>query len=108
MRLATPSHVIDINRLEGEPSEPSRVNGALVFGPLVRHEAVERSREVSDRLSLLAEAIGFVGHPAMRSRGTVVGSISHADPAAEVPAGLSALEGAVHIRSPRSRRTVRA
>jgi carbon-monoxide dehydrogenase medium subunit len=108
MRLATPSHVIDINRLENEPAEPSVDGGALMFGPLVRHASAERSAIVAEQLSMLGEALSFVGHPAIRSRGTVVGSIAHADPAAEIPAVLVLLEGEVGVRSAEGHRTVPA
>jgi len=108
MRLATPSHLIDINRLEGEPGEPAVREAVVAFGSLVRHGSVERSAEVAARLPLLVEAIEYVGHPAIRSRGTVVGSIAHADPSAELPAVLNVLEGEASVRSRRGRRSVKA
>jgi len=108
MRLATPAHIVDINGLEGEPVDPSTRADGLAFGPLVRHHAVEGSVAVSERLPILREAIWYVGHPAIRSRGTVVGSIAHADPAAELPAVLILVGGDVSVRSALGHRTVKA
>jgi carbon-monoxide dehydrogenase medium subunit len=108
MRLAAPAHVIDINFLEDEPADPVLEDGALSFGPLVRLRAAERSALVAERLPLLAEVLSHVAHPAIRSRGTVVGSIAHADPAAELPAVLVLLEGEARVRGSSGRRTVPA
>jgi CO/xanthine dehydrogenase FAD-binding subunit len=108
MRLAAPAHLIDINFLEDEPAEPLLRDGALAFGPLVRLRAAERSPLVAERLPLLAQALAHVAHPAIRSRGTVAGSIAHADPAAELPAVMAVLEGEAAVRGARGRRTVPA
>jgi carbon-monoxide dehydrogenase medium subunit len=77
-----------------------------VFGPLVRQAAAERSPLVAERLPLMLEVLQHVAHPAIRSRGTVVGSIAHADPAAELPALFVLLEGEARVRP--TGRTVRA
>jgi carbon-monoxide dehydrogenase medium subunit len=106
MRLATPAHLIDLNFLRDEPDEPVLDDGLLVFGPLVRQAAAERSPLVADKLPLMLEVLQHVAHPAIRSRGTVVGSIAHADPAAELPALFVLLEGEARIRP--TGRTVRA
>jgi carbon-monoxide dehydrogenase medium subunit len=108
MRLATPAHVVDINFLEGEPREPVLDGGALVFGPLVRQRAAERSPLVAEHLPVLEQALAHVAHPAIRSRGTVVGSIAHADPAGELPAVMVALGGEARVRSAGTRRTIAA
>jgi carbon-monoxide dehydrogenase medium subunit len=108
MRLAAPAHLVDINFLQDEPAEPVLQDGVLAFGPLVRLRAAERSALVAEQLPLLAEVLFHVAHPAIRSRGTVVGSIAHADPAAELPAVLVLLEGEARVRSARGRRTVPA
>jgi aerobic carbon-monoxide dehydrogenase medium subunit len=105
MRLSSPAHVIDINALEDEPSQPELDDGVIRFGPLVRHAAVERWPE---RPPVLSEAIALTAHPAIRSRGTVVGSIAHADPAAELPAVLLALDGEVRARSAEGTRAIAA
>jgi aerobic carbon-monoxide dehydrogenase medium subunit len=108
MRLAAPAHIVDLNFLEGEPVEPVLDDGSLAFGPLVRLSAAERSAAVRERLPLVAGALPYVAHPAIRSRGTVVGSIAHADPAAELPAVMAVLRGEARVRGARGRRTVRA
>jgi aerobic carbon-monoxide dehydrogenase medium subunit len=106
MRLAAPEHLIDLNFLRDEAAEPVLDDGTLVFGPLVRQAAAERSPLVAERLPLLLEVLQHVAHPAIRSRGTVVGSIAHADPAAELPALFVLLEGEARVRP--TGRTVRA
>jgi aerobic carbon-monoxide dehydrogenase medium subunit len=108
MRLAAPAHVIDINALEDEPDGPVVDDGVVRFGPLVRQAAVERWSEIQARAPALKEAIAYTAHPAIRSRGTVVGSIAHADPAAELPAVLLALDGEVRARSAEGTRTIAA
>jgi aerobic carbon-monoxide dehydrogenase medium subunit len=98
MRLAAPGWLVDLNHLDGEATSPTAGDGFVAFGPLVRQETAERSALVAGRAPLLAEALRFVAHPAVRSRGTVVGSIAHADPAAELPAVLVLLGGEVRAR----------
>ena len=98
MRLAAPAHLIDLNFLRDEPDEPVLDDGTLVFGPLVRQAAAERSALVAERLPLMLEVLQHVAHPAIRSRGTVVGSIAHADPAAELPALFALVEGEARVR----------
>jgi aerobic carbon-monoxide dehydrogenase medium subunit len=107
MRLAAPAHLIDLNFLREEPAEPVLDDGALVFGPLVRQAAAERSPLVAEKLPLMTEVLQHVAHPAIRSRGTVVGSIAHADPAAELPVLFVLLEGEARVRGT-SRRTIPA
>ena len=108
MRLAAPEHLVDLNFLEGEPDEPVLDGDVLAFGPLVRMRAAERSPLVAQRLPLLAQTLTHVAHPAIRSRGTLVGSIAHADPAAELPALMALVRGEARVRSAQGRRTVPA
>ncbi len=96
MRLAQPAHLVDINRLS-DLAYIREVDGGLAIGGLTRHRDVERSLLVRRLCPLLAEAMPFVGHPPIRARGTVGGSLAHADPAAELPAVLLALGG--HVRA---------
>jgi CO/xanthine dehydrogenase FAD-binding subunit len=103
MRLAAPPRLVDINGLADEPREPVLEGGRVRFAPLVRHADAERGCH-----PLIDEAMTYVGHPAIRSRGTVVGSIAHADPAAELPAALLALDGEVRCRSAGGTRAVAA
>ena len=108
MRLAAPAHLIDINRLADEPDDAVGDNGSVVVGPLVRHEALERSALVAGALPLLRETVQYIAHPAIRSRGTIVGSIAHADPAAELPAAFALLGGEARARSVRGTRAIPA
>jgi len=108
MRLAAFGHLVDLNHLVGEPAEPAIAGDELVVGPLVRQAAALESALVAERAPLLSQALGFVAHPAIRSRGTVVGSVVHGDPAAELPAAVALLAGTVRARSRRGSRQVPA
>ena len=85
MRLWSPSLLIDINGLDGL-SGISEKDGAVEVGALVRHAQAERSDVIAKRAPLIARAMPHIGHPAIRNRGTLGGSIAFADPAAELPA----------------------
>lgn len=108
LRLATPSALVDLNRI-GE-LDVARVgeDGTLVLGALARHRMVEHSSLIREGWPLLHEAMPFVGHMAIRNRGTVGGSLAHADPAAELPAVVTALAGEFHIEGPDAARRVGA
>src|SRR5687767_1258721 len=103
MRLATPRAVIDINRLPGLDGIEVMPDG-LVIGALARHEAVEHSPLVREHAPLLAAAMPWVGHAAIRTRGTFGGSLALADPAAELPACVVALEATIGVHSRRGER----
>lgn len=96
MRLVQPAHLVDINRLP-DLAYIREEDGYLAIGALTRHYEIERSQLVRSRCPLLAQAIVFVGHAPIRSRGTMGGSLAHADPAAELPVVLQALGG--HVRA---------
>ncbi|WP_214369522.1 FAD binding domain-containing protein [Pseudonocardia sp. H11422] len=107
MRLARPSTLVDINGL-AELDYIRREGGRLRIGALTRHRTVELSPEVRDAAPLLAEAMRFVGHVPIRHRGTIGGSAAHSDPAAEIPAVLTALDAELVINGPAGVRTVTA
>jgi CO/xanthine dehydrogenase FAD-binding subunit len=107
MRLVRPQVLVSLKRLR-ELDYIRRDNGSLLVGAMTRQWQVEESREVAGACPMLAEAIRFVGHPTIRSRGTVGGSIAHADPAAELTAVLVALDGRVRLASSRGSRVVGA
>ena len=107
MRLAAPAALIDINRLPGLDGISLEPEG-LVIGALVRHEAVEASPLVARHAPLIAQAMPHVGHRAIRTRGTVGGSVALADPAAELPACLVALDAIVRVTGRGSRRDIPA
>jgi CO/xanthine dehydrogenase FAD-binding subunit len=108
MRLSAPARLIDINGLRDEPSEPEPEGDRIHFGPLVRQAAVEHWPGLATHAPALAEALAYTAHPAIRSRGTLAGSVAHADPSAELPAAVLALDGEVRCRSAEGTRTIRA
>ena len=91
LRLARPRRIVDINPI-AELGVIRRTNGVLKIGATVRQAALERSPLVAQHWPLLAQAVRHVGHAATRSRGTVGGSVAHADPKAELPVALTALD----------------
>jgi CO/xanthine dehydrogenase FAD-binding subunit len=105
LRLARPSAVVDVNRVAGL-DRVTQDGPTLSIGALVRQRAVERW--AADRAPLLTAALRHVGHAPIRARGTVAGSIAHADPASELPALLLCLDGGVVARSRRGTRTIPA
>ena len=104
-RLARPAAIVDINRVDGLGAL-THTGGTLRLGALVRQRQLERwARE---RAPLFAAALALVGHAAIRNRGTVAGSVVHADPAAELPALLLVLDGTAVARSSRGERQIPA
>ncbi len=107
MRLVHPDVLIDINGIPGLSFiEPT--NGGLAIGALTRDATLAADSRVADGMPLLSEAARFVGHPAIRNRSTVGGSIAHADPAAELPAVMVALDAVMVARSRTDSRTIAA
>ena len=104
-RLTRPAALIDVNRIPAL-AYVREDNGTVAFGAMTRQRTIEFSPVVAERVPLLREATRWVGHLPIRSRGTIGGSIAHADPSAEYPAVLTALDGAVIAQSPRGRRTL--
>ena len=104
-RLARPAALIDLNRIAALAGIRETA-GQVAFGAMTRQRAVEFSPVVARRLPLLAEATRWVGHLPIRSRGTIGGSIAHADPSAEYPAVLTALGGTVVARGPKGERVL--
>jgi carbon-monoxide dehydrogenase medium subunit len=106
-RLAAPDHLVDINGVPELERFEVTADG-VVAGAAVRQRQVERSAEVCRFHPLLAEAVGHIAHPVIRNRGTVVGSIAHADPAAELPTILALFGGTVAISGRGGSRVVSA
>ncbi|HUZ82645.1 MAG TPA: FAD binding domain-containing protein [Gaiellaceae bacterium] len=104
-RLARPALLVDLNGVEGLAGI-RRSGGALRIGALTRQRALEHSRVVAAGWPVLRDAVSHVAHPAIRNRGTVGGSVAHADPAAELPCALAALDARFHLRSRRGIRTL--
>ena len=107
LRLARPAVLIDINRV-GELSGVSVTDGWVAIGAMTREYAAEESEMVAGSVPLLAAALPLVGHEAIRSRGTIGGSMAHADPAAELPAVARALDAEFVVRSRSGDRVVPA
>jgi carbon-monoxide dehydrogenase medium subunit len=107
MRLSHPSLLVDINEIAGL-DRIARRNGHIEIGALVRHAQAERAADIAQAAPLVARALPHIGHPAIRNRGTIGGSIAFADPAAELPACLLALAGEVEIAGPAGKRSVKA
>jgi len=105
-RLSRPAALVDLNGI-ADLAGIHEVGGQIRFGAMTRQRAIEFSPVVARSLPLLTEATKLVGHLPIRSRGTIGGSIAHADPAAEYPAVLTALDGEVVVKSRRGERTMR-
>jgi carbon-monoxide dehydrogenase medium subunit len=107
MRLSHPALLIDINGVRGLDGI-THENGHIEIGALVRHVQAEHSCDIARHAPLIALAMPHIGHPAIRNRGTIGGSLAFADPAAELPACLLALGGDVDVAGPQGQRTVAA
>jgi len=105
MRLARPKVVVDINRIENL-NYVRAANGVIVIGANARQRALHDQPLVAERIPLLREAAYYIAHPQIRSRGTICGSLAHADPAAELPALAVALDAELVLTGPKSTRTV--
>jgi aerobic carbon-monoxide dehydrogenase medium subunit len=108
MRLATPSALVDLRRVDELDFINASADGELVIGAMTRQRDVERSSIVGAGWPLLTQAVRYVGHVGIRNRGTFGGSIAHADPAAELPAAVLALGGKVTLRGTAGRRSIDA
>jgi aerobic carbon-monoxide dehydrogenase medium subunit len=107
LRLARPAVLIDINGLR-ELSGVTASDGWLAIGAMTREYVAEESQAVADSVPLLAAALPLIGHEAIRSRGTIGGSLAHGDPAAELPAVARALDAEFVVRSQAGERVVPA
>ena len=107
MRLSAPNLLIDINGIGGLDGIALK-SGMVEIGALARHAQAERSDVIARHAPLIARAMPHIGHAAIRNRGTLCGSIAFADPAAELPACLLALDGEVEASGPKGKRTIKA
>lgn len=106
-RLAQPAHLVDINFIDGLDYIKSE-NGSVKIGCLARQSRLLNEPLIRQRCPLLAEALAQVGYEQTRNRGTLCGSLAHADPAAELPAVLLALDGVITVRNGLATRTIAA
>jgi len=107
LRLARPEVLIDLGRV-AELAEISELDGGVSLGAMARQRSAERSDLIRERARLVQQALGHVGHPTIRNRGTVGGSVAHADPAAELPAVCVALDAELVARGVAGERTIAA
>jgi aerobic carbon-monoxide dehydrogenase medium subunit len=107
LRLAQPAHLVDIGGVR-ELAAIREDGGKVVIGGLATHHAVKTSALIRAKLTLLADAAAVIGDVQVRNRGTLGGSLAHADPAADYPAAVLALEGEITIEGAGGARTVKA
>jgi carbon-monoxide dehydrogenase medium subunit len=107
-RLARPDHVIDINRVTELASLGPSTDGGVRIGAMTRQRTLEQSPLISQRCRLITQAMPFIGHSQIRARGTLGGSLAHADPAAELPAVMVALGARLTLQSAAGSRTIEA
>ena len=106
-RLATPAAIVDLNCVAGL-AEIGAADGVVTIGAMVRQRRIEFAPMIAEKLPLLSAATRWIGHLPTRTRGTIGGSIAHADPAAEIPMILQVLEGEVVVRGPQGERRIAA
>jgi carbon-monoxide dehydrogenase medium subunit len=106
-RLATPHRLVDLNRVPGL-GYIRQQDGGFAIGAMTRQQALERDAGLAAGVPLLSEAMPWVGHLAIRTRGTLGGSLAHADPAAELPAVAVCLDARLTVLSPRGQRSLSA
>ena len=106
--MGRPEHVVDIGRIPGLADITVDDAGAVTLGALVRHEQANTSESVAEHAPLVAETMPWVAHRAIRTRGTVLGSIAHGDPAAEMPAVVIATGATLVATSASGRREIAA
>jgi carbon-monoxide dehydrogenase medium subunit len=107
LRLAAPDHLVDLGRLK-DLNYIREEDGALHIGATTTHQEVTASALVRAKCPLLSQTAGGVGDPQVRNRGTIGGSVAHADPSADYPAALQALEAKFVLKGAKSERTVAA
>jgi aerobic carbon-monoxide dehydrogenase medium subunit len=106
-RLATPAAIVDLNRV-ARLANVEEVEGIVNVGAMARQRQIEFAPLIAEKLPLLGAAMRWIGHLPTRTRGTIGGSIAHADPAAEIPMILQTLAGEVVVRGPRGERRIGA
>ncbi|MDH3298684.1 MAG: xanthine dehydrogenase family protein subunit M [Gemmatimonadota bacterium] len=105
-RLAQPAVLVDLEDLDELRGIRAREDGGLIIGAMTLHRELERSTLVAERAPLVAEVMPWIAHPQIRNRGTVGGSLAHADPAAELPSVMQVLDAVLHVRGPDGGRTI--
>jgi CO/xanthine dehydrogenase FAD-binding subunit len=106
-RLSVPTLLVDLNRVQGLDSI-TETNGDVRIGAMVRQATCEQSSVVSAKLPLLHQSLSYIAHPAIRTRGTIGGSLSHADTAAELPTVMTALDATMRVQGRGGSRSIPA
>ena len=106
LRFAFPEQVVDINNIPGLDYIRFDADGSLHIGALVRHEHLEKSAEIAKRQPTISAAAPLVADPIVRTRGTFVGSVCHADPQGDWAATMIALNGSIIVQGPKGKRTI--
>lgn len=107
LRLVSPAHLVDIGRIPGL-SYIKKENGRFVIGSMTVHNDVANSPIINSQCRALAEAAGHIGDQQVRNRGTIGGTICHADPAGDVPAAVLALDAGFKVAGPSKTRVIKA
>ena len=107
LRLAQPKVVVDIGRI-ANLSYIREAGGSIAIGAMTTHQEIEASKLLRDRSPLLADVAAHIGDVQVRNKGTIGGSLAHADPAADYPAAILALDAEIDLAGPRGKRTVKA
>ncbi|MBI3403555.1 MAG: xanthine dehydrogenase family protein subunit M [Acidobacteria bacterium] len=107
LRLARPQVVVDIGRI-ANLSYIRETGGAIAIGAMTTHADIEASKTLRDKSPLLAETASHIGDAQVRNKGTIGGSLVHADPAADYPASILALDAEIDVVGPRGKRTIKA
>ena len=107
LRLAQPKIVVDIGRI-ANLSYIREAGGSIAIGAMTTHQEIEASTLLRDRSPLLADVAAHIGDVQVRNKGTIGGSLAHADPAADYPAAILALDAEIDLAGPRGKRTVKA
>ncbi|HEY4771338.1 MAG TPA: xanthine dehydrogenase family protein subunit M [Myxococcales bacterium] len=106
LRLAQPAHVVDLRKVDGLTGV-REVQGEIQIGALTTHATVAKSELLRAKLPMAAEAAGQIGDAQVRNLGTIGGSLAHADPSADWPAVLTALDASVVVAGPQGERTIK-
>src|SRR5919199_5763902 len=107
LRLAQPKVVVDIGRI-ANLSYIREAGGRIAIGAMTTHQEIASSSLLKEKSPLLAETAAHIGDVQVRNKGTIGGSLAHADPAADYPAAILALEAEIEVAGPKGRRTLRA
>lgn len=106
LRLARPGHLVDLRKIPGLAGIREE-SGTLVIGAMTTHYAIESSAVIKSRCPMLAQTAGLIGDPMVRNMGTIGGSLAHADPAADYPAAVIALNAEIVAEGPTAKRTIK-